>query len=606
MSIKSRFAGVDIWIEIIVVAGLYAGATFLDRLIPWNQLGGSFLSLQTGVVFTGIFLLGHRICNQLKKDTTTEAVLKQKNGELVAFLNNLPDIGWLTDNESRYLLVNKKFSDECGLSPEGIQGKTAFDVWPHETAGRFAESDEKVIQTGESVRLEHPIVDSNGIKGWVEILKNPIYSDQGTIIGTVSIVRNITERKNAEHERKQLESQLRQSQKMEAIGTLAGGIAHDFNNILAVIMGYTEISLAEIPVESQVYRRLERILKAGHRGKELVNQILIFSRQHERERKPVGLSLIVEEVLKLLRPLIPTTIEISRYQEGASNVILADPTQIYQILINLCTNSAYAMRDKCGRLEVRVEDLDLNADEADLFIGLNPGPYVRLTVSDTGHGLDHKTMERIFEPFFTTKNQGEGTGMGLAVVHGIVKSLNGIILVDGKPGKGTTFQIFIPRIETDLAEVPPKAPLISIGNERILFVDDDELIVEMIPEMLKSMGYQVICLRNSSEALEVFHRQHDRIDLVITDQTMPNMTGEELAKEIMRIRADIPIILCTGFSEAISPEKARALGIREYVMKPFTKSELSKTIRKVLDNHNNQKPIASFSERPSLLKVLPL
>ena len=382
-------------------------------------------------------------------------------------------------------------------------------------------------------------------------------------------------------ERKQVEKQLRQAQKMEAIGTLAGGIAHDFNNILAVILGFTEIAL-NMPEDTRTQHWLKQVLKAGERAKELVQQILAFSRETEQERKPVRITPILKETLKLLSASLPATIEI-REDVAASGTILGDPTQIHQVLMNLCTNAAYAMREEGGVLTVSQSDVELDVEAAARYPNLPPGSYLRLIVSDTGHGMDRAVMERIFDPYFTTKEPNEGTGLGLSVVHGIVQSYGGVITVDSEPGKGTSFHVVLPRIDReDTPKAETFAPL-PTGNERILFIDDEKMLVEMGQEMLESLGYDVVALTNSLEALETFRAQPDRFDLVITDQTMPHKTGAELGRELLRIRPDIPIILCTGFSEIITEKQAEATGIRRFLMKPILRREMAQTIRDLLD-----------------------
>jgi len=411
----------------------------------------------------------------------------------------------------------------------------------------------------------------------VEASISPIRDNTGTIINYVTIERDAT------HEA-ELETQLRQVQKMEAIGTLAGGIAHDFNNILAAIMGYTEMALYDVPEGTALRRKLEQVIKAGYRGKDLVKQIITFSRRSEQERRPMRVSPIVKEALKLLRASLPSTIDIRHTIATHSGMVLADPTQIHQVLMNLCSNAAYAMREKGGVLEVSLADVDVDSDVASPYPDLDPGAYLKLTVSDTGHGIDRAIIERIFDPFFTTKKPGEGTGMGLAVVHGIVKNSGGTIVVDSEPGQGSTFNVLFPRVDGDfLPEVDAAAPM-PRGKERILFVDDEEDLVGMVQQMLERFGYSVVAKANSLEALEVFKAQPDHFALVITDQTMPYMTGADLAQELMRIRPDIPIILCTGFSEVITADEAKALGVREFVMKPFTAREITETMRRILDS----------------------
>jgi signal transduction histidine kinase/CheY-like chemotaxis protein len=391
-------------------------------------------------------------------------------------------------------------------------------------------------------------------------------------------------RKRAEKEKKKLEGQLRQAQKMEAIGTLAGGIAHEFNNTLCPITGYAYLTMDYVPEGSVAQKNLHEILKAANRAKDLVQQILTFSRQSEHERKFIKIQPIIKEALKLLRSSIPTTIKISQNIDGECGAILADPTQIYQVLMNLCTNAYHAMREKGGVLEVTLLEEEISPDDSESNLDLSPGTYLKLTVSDTGHGMDHAVMEKIFIPYFTTKPFGEGTGMGLAITHGIVKSCGGDIQVYSEPSEGTTFHVYFPRIEEDsYAQQSISTEPIQKGNESILLVDDEVQLVRVMQQMLERLGYHVTARANSVEALEAFRHQPEEFDLVITDQTMPNMTGAKLAQEIMGIRSDIPVILFTGFSEVISEEKAKAMGIREYIMKPVITRDLAKAIRRVLD-----------------------
>ena len=385
-------------------------------------------------------------------------------------------------------------------------------------------------------------------------------------------------------EQKRLETQLIHSQKMQSIGTLAGGIAHDFNNILFPIMCLTEMTMDDVPEDSLARSNLAEVLKAANRAKDLVQQILTFSRQGEQERKLLRIQPIIKEVLKFLRGSLPSTIEINQNMDNECGAILSDPTQIHQVMMNLCTNAYHAMREKGGVLRVILTEVNIDSSDSGPNLDLNPGPYVRLSVSDTGHGMDRAVMERIFDPFFTTKDPGEGTGMGLSVVHGIIRSHGGNITVDSAPGEGATFHIYLPQIDTTAIapETVSTGPL-PRGKERILLVDDEEQVVNMVRQMLERLGYHVTARTSSVEALEAFRAQPEKFDLVITDQTMPNMTGAELTKKLIAIRPDIPAILCTGFSEVISEEKAREIGISEYVMKPVVMSDIAKTIRRLLD-----------------------
>jgi len=393
----------------------------------------------------------------------------------------------------------------------------------------------------------------------------------------------IEERKRAEEERKKLEAQLQQVQKMESIGTLASGIAHDFNNMLGIIVGNTELAMDDVPVGNPARHNLGEIRTASMRARDMVKRILAFSRQSSQEMKPVRISPIIKESLKLLRSSIPTTIEIHQNISSKSDTVRADPTQINRVLINLCTNAAHAMGEKAGVLEVSLEDIELDEDSAIHYYDLSSGKYVRLNVSDTGNGMESKILERIFDPYFTTKKVGEGSGMGLSVVHGIVKSHGGGISVNSESGKGTIFHILFPCIEDEPEPEVEIAVEIPMGKERILFVDDEKAMVDAIQPMIERLGYKVTARTSSIEALEAFRANPDRFDLVITDFTMPNMTGMELAKELLKLRSDIHIILCTGYSEHINEDKAKGSGVRAFLMKPVVLGEVANTIRKVLD-----------------------
>nr|MBC8391484.1 response regulator [Deltaproteobacteria bacterium] len=364
---------------------------------------------------------------------------------------------------------------------------------------------------------------------------------------------------------------------------LAGGIAHDFNNILSPIIINTELALMDIPEGSTLILNLNEVLKASKRAKDLVMQILTFSRQTEQERVPLNLSSIVKEATKLLRSSLPATIEIRQNILTKSDTILADPTQIHQVLMNLCTNAYHAMREKGGVLEVSLSDVYHDEDSAMNIDSFKPGPYLRLAVKDTGTGINPGIVDKIFEPYLTTKEKGVGTGLGLAVVDGIVKNHGGSIQVESAQGEGATFKVFFPKIDlTAIEKIDTREPM-PTGNERILFVDDEAVIANVGKQMLERLGYDVITRTGSIDALEHFRSQPDLFDLVITDVTMPNMTGVELSKEIMSIRPDIPVILSTGFSEKIDEKKALELGVRAFLMKPVVMSEMANTIRKVLD-----------------------
>ncbi len=393
-----------------------------------------------------------------------------------------------------------------------------------------------------------------------------------------------TETTRKEDEIDYLEKQLRQTQKLEAIGTLAGGIAHDFNNILGAIMGYTQLAALDLPANSEPERHLQEVLAASLRAKELVQQILTFSRQTEHEYQPIELAPAIHEVLKLLRASLPSTIELRQHISRQAMFVRSNQTQMHQVLMNLCTNAAHAMRMVGGILEVCAEPVQVDAAVANQDQAWQPGPYICLSVRDTGHGISPENLEHLFEPFYTTKGIREGTGMGLAVVHSIVTGHGGFINVESKLGQGTTFTIYLPRTaEVPKSETSPDIPLYQ-GQGRILFVDDEQSLVRLGCAILTRLGYEAIPHTRSHEALEAFRAAPQDYDLVITDQTMPRMTGVALSRELRLIRPDIPIVLCTGLSHEVNEESARRMGIDAFLMKPLTMQEVSTTVQKVLLN----------------------
>ncbi|MCP3888029.1 MAG: response regulator [Desulfobulbaceae bacterium] len=400
----------------------------------------------------------------------------------------------------------------------------------------------------------------------------------------ISTFFDLTERKKAEEEKEKLENKLRQAHKMEAIGTLAGGIAHDFNNILAAILGYAEMARDDVPPESTVAKDLDKVLEGGGRAKDLVQQILAFSRQDEMERIPLQPESVVKNAIKMLRPSLPTTIEINQDITSSTGLILADPTQIHQILMNLCTNAFHAMENTGGTLDISLKEVTLTFEDLVHEPSVEPGTFVQLSVNDSGPGIVPDIKKKIFDPYFTTKETGKGSGMGLAIVHGIVKSYGGYISLYSEPGEGTAFHIFIPVIDEELLPEIEDIKPTPVGRERILFIDDEEILAEMGKNMLERLGYHVTVRNSSIEALETFQNQPDLFDLVITDQTMPGMTGADIAGRMIQIKPDIPIILCTGYSTIISEEKAKSIGIKEFALKPLSKKDIAVLIKKVLDN----------------------
>jgi len=392
----------------------------------------------------------------------------------------------------------------------------------------------------------------------------------------IANIRDITEKKK-------LERKLQQSRKMEAIGTLAGGVAHGFNNILTSIIGFTELALDEAEPESVLMDNLQEVYSAGKRAGALIEQILAFARKADENLKPLEIQMVVKEALKLVRSTIPSTIEIQQNLKSNS-VALADPTQIHQIVMNLCTNAAWAMENSGGTLGIGLEDVHIDTKLTHPHLGLKSGDYMKLTVSDTGIGISNDIVVSIFEPYFTTKNPGEGTGMGLAIIYGIVKQYGGDIIVESEVAHGSSFEVYLPISKKREIFETYETESLPIGNERILFIDDEESIVKMASRTLKKFGYSVTTKTSSLEALELFKSNPNDFDLVVTDMTMPKMTGDKLAVELIGIKPNIPIILHTGFSNKISEKLAAEIGIKAFGYKPIVKEELVKKVRKVLDS----------------------
>ncbi|MCI5140845.1 MAG: PAS domain S-box protein, partial [Candidatus Electrothrix sp. ATG1] len=424
----------------------------------------------------------------------------------------------------------------------------------------------------------------------VVINARAVSDDKGQLCSIEGSVEDITAHKRAEAEKEILESRLRQAQKMESIGTLAGGIAHDFNNILSIIIGYTELSQDQVEKGSVLEQNLHEIFVAGIRAKDLVSQILAFARKSDEDMKPIRPGIIIKEVLKFIRSSIPTTIEIQQHIASES-LIMGNIIHIHQIIMNLCTNAAHAMKSQGGLLEVSLKDVTSECVNKSKQMQLNDGVYVEIIVSDNGTGIAPDIVEKIFEPYFTTKGPGDGTGMGLAMVHGIVEAYGGKITVNSILGEGSRFTIYLPVTETQSLPSPSISEVFSSSKTmgRILFVDDEATNTYMVGQMIRSLGYSVTFQTSSLAALELFRSNPADFDVVITDMTMPNMTGDNLAREMMKIRADIPIILCTGYSEKISDKTALEIGIRAFAYKPILKADLTKMLKKILNNAKNTK-----------------
>jgi signal transduction histidine kinase/ActR/RegA family two-component response regulator len=431
--------------------------------------------------------------------------------------------------------------------------------------------------------FEQRFLNKDGQTCWSLASTSLLHDSEGKPLHYIMLFQDLTDKKLTEVENEKLESRLQQAQKMEAIGTLAGGIAHDFNNILSGIMGYAQLGMMETERDSDTHRWLQGVQEACDRASELVRQILTFSRQGEQERAPVQIHLIIKEALKLLRATLPLNIDIQEKISRESGVILADSTQIHQLVMNLCTNAYHSMLDQGGTLEVILQPEEISPDARVQQFDLEPGPYLRLTIADTGCGMDNATLNKIFDPYFTTKEADKGTGLGLSVVHGIVESHGGAISVHSAQGQGTRFEVHFPRVATDNKKENGEVESIPTGTERILFVDDEGAVVETGRSVLEKLGYRVEAYTDPQKAFDDFRSHGDKFDLVITDMSMPHLTGEELSKQLMEIRPDIPILLCTGYSDQLDAANAHALGIKKFLIKPLEMSELAKIIREVLD-----------------------
>jgi PAS domain S-box-containing protein len=510
---------------------------------------------------------------EISERQRTEAALRSSEEQYRHLVENINDVIYATDAQGVFTYLSPAVEAQSGYTPAELIGHTFADYVYQEDRPRILNQFEKLL-TGHLEPSEYRMVTKAGAIRWIRSSSRCIYhGDQ--VVGVQGAYIDITEKRG-------LEEQLRQAHKMEALGTLAGGIAHDFNNILGIILGNAELALLNNPDGQPTRQLLEQIHQACMRAQTLVRQILSFSRKTPQELQLCHLGPIVQESLALLRTLIPTTIELRLDITATADVVLADPAQIHQVMINLVMNALQAMEDAGGVIEVSLVDLVLDEIAAQHH-ELKPGSYVQLTVRDTGGGIAPAIMGRIFDPYFTTKEVGKGTGMGLAVVHGIVTHHGGAISAQSVLGRGASFQVYLPVREAEPILAPPPTVSLASGQERILFIDDEQALVSMGKAFLESLGYDVVIETSSREALALFIRQPDGFDLVITDMTMPEMTGERLAKELRRIRPDIPIILCTGFSHHLNEEEAKAIGIGAFLMKPFGLRELAETVWTVLE-----------------------
>ncbi|UJX41329.1 response regulator [Desulfovibrio sp. JY] len=504
-----------------------------------------------------------------ERERVTKLIVTAKR-EWEGIFDSVQDMVVVIDRERRVRRLNLAMAHRLGLSPREVVGREAAFVF--DLPDRPGERSGEILAMTDGRHHSREIAIAR-LHGEFLVTASPLSHADDVPIGTVFVAHDITERKN-------LEQRLRQSQKMEAIGTLAGGIAHDFNNILGIIMGFTEMIEGDAPPDSPLARRVDHILSACRRARDLVLQILSFSRQNEQGAKPLHVAPLVKETLKLIRATVPNSIELVDAVRPGRDTILAEPTQIQQIIMNLCGNAAQAMRETGGVLEVGLEEclgglcpIGGDAPAADCL---------RLWVRDTGPGIPVDIQERIFDPFFTTKKPGEGTGMGLAVAHGVVRKYNGDIKVESAPGQGATFSVYLPLADHAGEADQDAGPQPRRGRGRVLFVDDEPALAEIGRELLESLGYAVQAETDPRQALARIQKDPTACDLMVTDQNMPGLTGADLAREVLAIRPDLPVLMLTGFSETMSKDAARAIGIRDLLLKPILRRDLAVAIEAAL------------------------
>ena len=571
----------------------------VDTCRPWHYEGRFIKSSGERIWFSGnavpekhgerIFFYG--VLMDITERKQWEQALQTSESRFRVLFNEAPVMYVISDNiqgEPVIREANDLYIERLGYSREEIIGAPVARFYSEDSKAAMGTGRQRVFQRalkGVFTTEERTFLTKDGQTVDTLMDARPERDGNGQIIGIRATYLDVTERKRVQQEAKQLESALRQAQKMEAVGTLAGGIAHDFNNILSAVIGYSELILMETDKQDRLYENVKHILAAGLRARDLVQQILAFSRQDERELKPLQMAPLVKEALKLLRSSLPVTIEIVQDIGVDLENVMADPTQIHQIVMNLCTNAAQAMEENGGQLTVGLSQVTLDRAEIGLYPGLHPGNYVKLSVQDTGHGIPEELQENIFNPYFTTKEKGKGTGLGLSVVHGIIKSYEGAIYVYSEPGRGSKFSVFIPAIKKRPMLTTSVKTALPTGNEHILLVDDEPALTEMGQMILTRLGYQVTTCNSGEKALAIFGESPAAIDLVISDMTMPKMTGAKLAAALMAIDPNLPIILCTGFSQQMTEEKAAQMGVKGFAMKPLAREDLALLVRKVLDEN---------------------
>jgi len=516
----------------------------------------------------------------------TNRLLWDSEQRLSGIFRNAPIGISLFDLEGNITRVNEYALKMMGYTREEILGKSFQSITHPDDYSKGRDLFNQLISGRiDTYRYDKRYIRKDGSEWWADVSTSALRSETGKIVAMIGIAIDIDEKIKAQMEHERIQNQLWQAQKLEAVGTLAGGIAHDFNNILTAILGYTDLAISDIRDGEDVEESLLQVKSASLRAKDLVRQILTLSRNGDNVKKPGRLAPIIEDVMNLVKVGISPLIKIALTNHSVDRLVLCDQTQIHQVILNLCINANYAMKDRGGDLAINVSDITIDSTFADLH-KVDPGEYILITVTDTGTGMNRDIVERIFDPFFTTKALGIGTGLGLSVARGIILDHGGFITAESEEDKGTKFSVYLPVYSGSEVEIPAVSPDAEIpgGNERLLIVDDEHVIAEMTRLLFQKLGYTIQTAPGGDEALDIFNSDPYNFDLIITDQVMPGMSGLDLTREIKRIRPEIPVILCTGYSDIAEPVKAKELGVNEFLSKPVLTEDLAGAIRRVLDS----------------------